>query len=123
MQRPEAHGWMGLAISTWQYLSHLLWQHSPAQYSNAFAVAVISTAFYAAAFGTPALAYANAVVGIWLFSSSWMLPRLAQATLWNNLIVSAAMIGVAAAPHVIGRMQRPRKAHRSVQSEAVTERK
>lgn len=92
----ERYGIIGLLISAWQYLSHLLWQHSPAQLMNAYVVAVVSTAVYAASIGTPLLVCANAVLGLWLLLSTWILPRVANATLWNNVLVGAAMLMLAA---------------------------
>lgn len=103
MQRDDSHGFWGLLISSWQYVSQFLWQHSHAQDVNAFVVAVVSTAICAAAFGTPALRYANAPLGLWLLSSSWALPRRADATMWNNVLVSVAMLVLLALPHLLRR--------------------
>jgi hypothetical protein len=104
MQR-EVVGFFGVLISSWEFLSQYLWQHSPAQFLNAYLVAVLSMGVYAAAFGTPWLVYANAVVAVWLLGSSWLLPRLADATLWNNVLVSLAMLSLAALPCFAQRMR------------------
>lgn len=96
--RLEAPGWIGMLLGLWQFASKLLWQHSSQQFMNAQVVAVALTAFSAATLGLPGMRYANVLVAIWLFASAWILPRLADATLWNNVLVASAMLAVALHP-------------------------
>ncbi len=87
--------WLSLTLGSWLFVSRFAWGHSEPQFTNTWLVSVLYISLVVAAIGLPSVRYANVVVGLWLFVSAWVLPRQADATLWNNVLVSLAMIAVA----------------------------
>ena len=75
----------------WLFISRLLWPHSAPQFVNAELVSVLYTSFAVAAIGFPLFRRGKQLLAFWLFASAWLLPRLSDATLWNNLLVGLAM--------------------------------
>jgi hypothetical protein len=103
--------WFSLILGAWLFLSRFVWTHSAAQFANACIVAVLYTSLATAALGNPRVRYANVIIAAWLFLSAWLLPRAQDATLWHNVALSIAMIGVAIAqPRVITRGPQARSA-------------
>jgi hypothetical protein len=85
----------GLVLGTWLWLSRFVWVHSPLQLENTHIVAVVYTSLIVASIGSPSVRYAGGAVAAWLFMSVWTFPSAAQATFWNNLLVSIAMFAAA----------------------------
>jgi hypothetical protein len=88
--------WLNVGLGFWLYESRFFWVHSPEQFANTAIVAIVHTSFAVAAIGCPAVRYADAALALWLSASLLVLPRLADATLWNNLFVSITILIAAA---------------------------
>jgi hypothetical protein len=88
--------WLNVVFGFWLFESRFFWVHSPDQFANSGIVGVLHTSVAVAAIGCPAVRYANGALALWLCASAFVLPLLAQATFWNNVILSVAMLIVAA---------------------------
>jgi hypothetical protein len=86
----SVHGF-SLMLGAWLFVSRFAWVHSDPQFANTWLVAVVYTSLAVAAIGSPSIRYAKLVVALWLFASVWIVPRYAEETLWNNLVVSIGM--------------------------------
>jgi hypothetical protein len=87
--------WFSLSLGGWLFVSRFAWAHSESQFANTWLVSVVYTSLAVAAVGLPRVRYLNLIVALWLLVSVWILPRAADATLWNNLSVALGMIGLA----------------------------
>jgi hypothetical protein len=76
----------------WLLLSAFLWTHSEAQFRNAIVVGVMAIIAAVSAAAKPPLRYLNSILGVWLLVSVWTLPRMSMATLWNDVLIGAALI-------------------------------
>jgi hypothetical protein len=85
-------------LGLWLFVSRFLWPHSPLQFANTWIVSIVYTSLGVAALGFPGVRYLNALVALWLCVSAFALPRIAQATLWNNLFIAIAMLATTAVP-------------------------
>lgn len=93
---PSVHprDWLSICLGYWLFTSRFLWLHSAPQFLNAWLVSIVYTSLAVAAVGFQSVRSANQALAVWLFVSAWLLPRLSEATLWNNLFVALAMAAV-----------------------------
>ncbi len=80
-----------IALGVWLFISAFIWRHSSAQFTNAWIVGLLVTAFAVAALAYPRARYANTVLAVWLFISAWVLPIFSVATVWNHVLVAIAV--------------------------------
>ena len=73
-------------------MSAFLWVHTQPQFRNAIVVGALAILAALSAAARPPLRYLNTILGVWLFASAWMLPRMTAVTMWNHLVIGAALI-------------------------------
>jgi hypothetical protein len=78
-------------IGAWLLLSAFVWTHTQPQFRNAIVVGVMAIVVAVSAAAKPPVRYLNTILGVWLFLSAWLLPRMSVATMWNHLLVGAAL--------------------------------
>lgn len=91
---------INIVLGAWLFLSSFLWFHSANQFTNAWLVGLVSAVAAAAAIRFPAWRFVNTVAGAWLLLSVWILRTPNEATLYNHVIVGAAMFIVSLLPGV-----------------------
>lgn len=96
--------WIDLLLGSWLFVSAFIWEHTAAHFNNSWIVGLAVAIVAAVAMRRESLRYINAGLAVWLLLSSWVLPLAADATFWNNLVVSVLMFIVALTP----RVERPR---------------
>lgn len=98
---------LSLILGVWLFISAFIWPHTAAEQTNTWIVAILIFAAAAIAMAVPAVRYANTVLAIYLFISSWTMPHQNAGTLWNNLIVAVVVFLLSlvpsAASHAFGR--------------------
>ena len=80
-----------IALGVWLFISAFIWPHTPEQFSNAWIVGLLVVAFAAISLRVELARYACTLIAVWLFFSNWILPTEAEATAWNNIIVSISV--------------------------------
>jgi hypothetical protein len=84
---------LNLMLAGWLLLSAFLWSHSGAQFWNALLGGILVALFAWLATGkAPNARFANTLVGAWLMLSTFYLPSLRQATVWNHMMVGALVL-------------------------------
>jgi hypothetical protein len=78
-------------LGTWLFLSSFFWQHSRPEFMNAWIVGLLIMAFATASLWVPPIRFANTALAMWLFVSSWLLPRVSEGTFWNHWLVAIAV--------------------------------
>ena len=89
---------VSLMLGVWLVVSAFAWPHARVQMTNTWVVGAMSAIFALVAMALPWLHYANTLLAIWLFVSTWALPGFHAQTLWNNVLVSVAMFVVSLVP-------------------------
>lgn len=89
---------LNVLLGVWLFISAFVWQHSDAQFTNTWILGVLCVAFAIIAMRVPQVRYLNTALAVWLFISAFALPRISQATLWNNLLVAIAIFVVSLLP-------------------------
>lgn len=82
---------MNVVLGGWLAISAFCWPHSHQQFTNAWCLGLLISAVSIVSFWVPSARYANTVLAVWLFSSSWVLQRLTEWTLWNHVVVAIAV--------------------------------
>lgn len=85
-------------LGTWLFLSGFVWDHTPAQRVNAWAVGALCVAVALVARAASPLRRVNTALSAWLFASVWALPHASAATLWNDAVVALAVFALSLVP-------------------------
>src|SRR5690606_34265915 len=102
MNNVRTISFVNIALGVWLFISAFIWPHTSAQFNNAWIVGALSAIVGALALRYPDARWANTALGAWLFLSVWFLPTMYSGTLWNHLIVGAAMFIVSLIPGRVG---------------------
>ena len=86
--------YVNIALGVWLFISAFVWHHSAAQFTNTWILGIIAVAAALVALAVPPFRFVNTAVGIWLIISAFALPHIARGTVWNNVLVGAAMFFV-----------------------------
>lgn len=89
---------LNILVGVWLILSGFCWSHSAAQLTNALVVGAACALSAIAALRIPPARFVNAVLGMWLFVSTWMFPANNAATLWNHTLTALVMLVIALVP-------------------------
>lgn len=87
-----------LTLGAWLVVSAFLWPHSQQQFTNAWLVGLLVAAVALLGVWVPSVRYVNTVLAVWLFVSSWILPRASTGTIWNHVLVAGAIFLLALVP-------------------------
>ncbi|KYF91683.1 hypothetical protein BE17_10525, partial [Sorangium cellulosum] len=98
-QMTAARG-INVALGIWLFISAFLWRHSQGQFTNTWVVGALCVVFALLAIWAPWARYLNTILAIWLFVSAWAIPALSVGTVWNNVLVSVAILIVSLLPTV-----------------------
>lgn len=98
-QMTAARG-VNIALGIWLFISAFLWPHSQGQFTNTWIVGVLCVLFAVISMWMPAARYLNTILAIWLFVSAWAIPAIRAGTVWNNVLVSIAILIVSLIPTV-----------------------
>ncbi|WP_437827583.1 SPW repeat domain-containing protein [Sorangium sp. So ce1153] len=98
-QMTAARG-INVALGIWLFISAFLWRHSQGQFTNTWVVGALCVVFALLAIWAPWARYLNTILSIWLFVSAWAIPALSVGTVWNNVLVSVAILIVSLLPTV-----------------------
>lgn len=90
--------YVSFALGLWLFISAFAWEHSAAQFANAWLVGVLTMVAAAAALVVPAFRLVNTALALWLFISVFALPRISAATGWNNVLVAMALFVASLVP-------------------------
>lgn len=83
----------------WLFVSALAWEHSAAQFHNAWISGVLVVSFALLGLGgRRKLRYFNFAIGLWLVASVLVLPTLNSATFVNHLATGIAIAIAALTP-------------------------
>ncbi len=86
-------------LGLWLFLSSFLWPHGAAQLTNALITGVIIMVLSLLVLaGFTRMRYANAIVAVWLFFATLMLPDLRLGLMWNNCLVAMAVFVISMVP-------------------------
>jgi hypothetical protein len=85
---------MLIVLGVWLVISAFIWPHGSVQSTNTWVSGALCVAGALLLVKVPEARYFNALLGVYLFVSSWILPG-SMGTLMNNLLVGVA-IGFAA---------------------------
>ena len=83
--------YVNIALGIWLVVSTYLWRHSSAQLANVWISGLIVARFAAVGMTVPRIRFFNTAVGVWLILSVLILPRVSNATAWNNALVGAVI--------------------------------
>jgi phosphoglycerol transferase MdoB-like AlkP superfamily enzyme len=84
---------VNIALGVWLVMSAFLWPHSVSQFWNAISVGFfVAAAALLASETAPTARYLNTAFGIWLVISSFIMGSVTAATIWNHVIVGAAVL-------------------------------
>jgi hypothetical protein len=83
---------VNIVLGVWLFISAFLWPHGQGQFTNTWLVGLLCAAFAVVATWAPQVRYLNTILAIWLFISAWAIPSVRSATIWNNALVSIAML-------------------------------
>lgn len=95
--------WVNVVLGAWLFISAFVWRHSDAQFTNTWVVGLLIVAAALLGIRYSWGRYINMGLAAWLFLSTLFFPRIASATLWNNLIVAIIVFAMAVAPTRIER--------------------
>jgi hypothetical protein len=104
----RAARYVTLALGVWLFASAFVWHHSAIQFTNAWVYGIIAVAAALVSLSVPVIRYVNTAVGVWLIISSFVLPHVSPATVWNHVLVGAAMLFmslVGPSPSMAGRRE------------------
>lgn len=85
--------YVNVVLGVWLFASAFLWRHSPLQFTNTWAMGMLTAVTAALAMGMPTVRFANTVIAVWLVISSFALPRLSNVTAWHNALIGG-LIGL-----------------------------
>jgi hypothetical protein len=105
METKEAR-YGNLVLGGWLFVSAFLWHHGAAQFANTWVFGLVSVVVAAISLIAPPLRFVNTGVGIWLVISTFAFPHVSAGTVWNNVLVGAAILFVSlmgAWPRAAGR--------------------
>ncbi len=86
-------------LGVWLFISAFIWNHTPAQFNNAWIVGILCVIFSLIAMRAPQVRFLNTILAAWLFISAWALPRATAGTAWNSVLVAIAMFIVSLLPN------------------------
>lgn len=98
-QMTAARG-VSIALGIWLFISAFLWPHSQGQFTNTWIVGVLCVLFAVLSMWASGARYLNTILAIWLFVSAWAIPAIRVGTVWNNVLVSIALLIVSLIPPV-----------------------
>ncbi len=85
-----------LVVCVWLALSAFAWPHSNVQRTDTWVVGVAGAAVaLVSLYADRRFGYINALLAVCLLISTWALPGLHKATMFNNLIVALALFFLA----------------------------
>ncbi len=87
-----------IILGAWLFISAFMWQHSAAQYTNAWVVGLLIAAVAIIGFWAPQVRYVNTALAAWLFISAWALPHDNRGTVWNHALVAIAVFAISLIP-------------------------
>jgi hypothetical protein len=85
-------------LGMWLFFSGFVWDHTPPQRVNAWAVGALCVAVALVALAAPVLRRLNTALSAWLFASVWMLPHASSVTMWNDAVVAVAIFAFSLVP-------------------------
>ncbi|EYF07453.1 SPW repeat domain-containing protein [Chondromyces apiculatus] len=91
---------VNIALGLWLFASAFLWQHTEAQFTNAWVIGVLSTTFAVLVLWAPSARHLNTALGVWTVLSAWVLPSISTMTVWNNVIVGIGIFATSLLPAV-----------------------
>lgn len=83
---------INIALGIWLIISAYLWPHTQGQFDNTWIVGVLSVLFGVLSMWASQARYLNVILAVWLFISAWAIPSGYTGTVWNNVLVSIAML-------------------------------
>jgi hypothetical protein len=89
---------LNIALGVWLFISAFLWPHSPSQFTNSWAVGILSAIAAGIALAAPGFRYVNTALAVWLFVTAFSFRHTAAGTVWNEVIVAAAMFVISLIP-------------------------
>jgi hypothetical protein len=87
-----------LVIGAWLIVSTFLWDHTPAQMTNDQISGVLAIGFGALAMAMPAGRYLSALLGVWIFFSSWVVSTQSAGTVWTNVLCGIVIVFLSLIP-------------------------
>jgi hypothetical protein len=84
--------YINIVLGVWLFISAFAWEHTSAQFTNAWLVGLLIAACAAAATRIDGARYLNTILAVWLFLSNWIIPTQFEGTVWNNILVSIAVL-------------------------------
>jgi hypothetical protein len=85
---------INMVLGTWLLASAFLWPHAAGQFRNSWSAGSLCIVVAALARSVPPLRYANTVLGLWLVIATVAGARISDLTVWNNVLVGAAIAAV-----------------------------
>jgi hypothetical protein len=86
-------------VGSWVCISAFVWPHPPIQAANTWFVGLLCGFFSLLATSQPRARWVTAVLAVWLFVSSWLLPNETIGTVWNNVLSAIAIFVLAFVPN------------------------
>jgi|SRR5580693_3891036 hypothetical protein len=94
-------GVLNAAIGVWLVISIFIWEHAPAQRTNAWLCGVLCVIFALAGIAAPRVRRLNTVLAVWLFISPWALPSggtMSSPTAWITVLSAIGIFIVSLIP-------------------------
>lgn len=103
-------------LGGWLFLSAFLWPHTSAQFANTWIVGALIAIFALIGLAAPPARFLNTILSVWLFISTWAMPTISSATVWNNVLVAIAVfiVSLLHGPMIEPHVPRGRRATRTV---------
>ena len=86
--------YLNVLTGAWLFVSAFLWPHSDGQFTNTWASGLLCAVIAALSGAAPRFRPMNMALAVWLFVTAFTLPRLSDATAWNNVAVALVIFGV-----------------------------
>lgn len=96
-------------LGLWLLASSFEWAHTGVQTTNGAVVGALSIVVSLLAIRLEGLRWVDTALGAWLLVSTWALPHVSGATMWNNTLVAVAMIIVSTVPNGVPALQETRR--------------
>ncbi|MGE5187221.1 MAG: SPW repeat protein [Acidobacteriota bacterium] len=90
--------WINIIAGAWLFVSAFVWPHTMSMQTNTWIVGgLIFVAAIIAVFA-PTVRFANTVLAIWLFFSTFFIVHTNTGTVWNNVIVAIVVFVLSLTP-------------------------